>query len=647
MHCMRNVVTALVISAVALSGASCSAIGQQLEQRVAGQAATQIPSDLDVHVLDFLDTQKVPGATVAVTRNGRLVLSKGYGLADIDSGLQMQPSHRTKIGSVSKVITTIGALQLAEQGQLDLDGHLYASEVNPVWWDPAASPFLQFSDDGILAGTGDYLYALVTAIDNLSSPDLNELLDPNSDAPSYVHHGSYQDRVDLVLDWASQMQVRHLLSHTSGLLRSGDSPKTAAVFDKEPEEITYPELHRAMLMGVNGPPLLFPAGTARDYSNHGFGLMGQIIAEVSDMPYVNYTHANILAPLGLHDVVPTNLSVNELDATPYVSDKKGNPKPPQQQFQTLLDQPTISTSTGGWVATGQDLARIMCGLDQVSNNQRLLAHDTVDTMSTVWFPSAQWDQPLGWDWRRNVGELSKTGSTRRGGSARITKFLPGEFGNVEINVAVATNKRGGTPPRELLRTIAKLAAEADIPDEYDLFHGNPCRVDPGMTVQPPGSTPTPTGKPTPTDLPTPTTKPTPPTPVGTPPTQPPPTPTRTTPPPTRIAAPTVRAEDIWTLYRAMHCGPTETEVRASVYPGSTLVSVDLHWRVAEHTGSEPMTQVGAEIWSATLGPFSLDVLPEQQPSAPLILTVLATDQVGETASPEVEITLHRCPPLPQ
>jgi CubicO group peptidase (beta-lactamase class C family) len=69
-----------------------------------------------------LEDRRIPGATVAVVRGGRLLFAKGYGLADVN---QREPvaADRTlfHIGSNTKLFTWTAVMQLVEQGKLDLD----------------------------------------------------------------------------------------------------------------------------------------------------------------------------------------------------------------------------------------------------------------------------------------------------------------------------------------------------------------------------------------------------------------------------------------------------------------------------------------------------------------------------------------------
>ena len=652
----------LVAAVTALAVVACGDLEEKIGERVAGDAAGELPLLIDAQVLSYLDDKDVPGATVAVTVNGRLVLSKGYGVADLDEGTQMQPWHRSRIGSVSKLITTIAALQLVEQGDLDLQDHLYAADATPFWGDnPNGPPGIAYTDAGVLENPGDYYSALAAGVSELSeSPDLDDVAAPDEDGPPaplppYLTQGDYQADVQLAFDWANQIQIRNVLSHTTGLLRSGSAATAAEVFHNGNEDlVTYPEVHQAVLMGTNGPPLLFEAGTERKYSNHGFGLMGQVIAEVSGMPYEEFAYGGIFGPLGLTDVVPSGVAVGPLDVTPYNTDSDGNPV--KNPYDITGELP-LSTSTGGWVATAQDLVRVACGIDSVSNNLRLLKDNTVDT---VWYPEASISHPMGWDSVKN-GVLSKNGSSGQGG-ARITKYLAGSVSDVEINVAVATNQRGA-PPASLLKNIANEVAATAIPDDFDLFTHHRCYIPPGEGLanpQPPPGSGEPSPKPTPgpglaDPAPPPPADPSSPPPLADPSSPPPPAdpppppPTAELPRPPAVGDPVARNLELWSL--PDDCGkPIETLVRAPVRAGSGLSSVELQWSAGDgedQQGSVEMVETGTGVWSATLGPLHPRVFPEGHrlfDPLPLTMTVVANDQHGQTGSARAELTLYRCIP---
>jgi CubicO group peptidase (beta-lactamase class C family) len=81
-----------------------------------------VESIVDETIKSQLDSDSVPGATVSVVQDGDTVLSKGYGLADIESNQKVDP-EKTEffLGSSGKMFTAVAVLQLAEAGKLDMN----------------------------------------------------------------------------------------------------------------------------------------------------------------------------------------------------------------------------------------------------------------------------------------------------------------------------------------------------------------------------------------------------------------------------------------------------------------------------------------------------------------------------------------------
>jgi serine beta-lactamase-like protein LACTB len=87
------------------------------------------PSTLDgaaieqarAQVQELVRVKQVPGASVAVARDGVIIWSEGFGLADVEQGVPVTPLTRFRLGSVSKVITAAAVARLVETGALDLD----------------------------------------------------------------------------------------------------------------------------------------------------------------------------------------------------------------------------------------------------------------------------------------------------------------------------------------------------------------------------------------------------------------------------------------------------------------------------------------------------------------------------------------------
>lgn len=68
---------------------------------------------------------EAPGAAVIIVQEGRTVLRKGYGLANLETKTPMRPDMVLQIGSVTKQFTSTAILMLLEQGKLSLDDEIW------------------------------------------------------------------------------------------------------------------------------------------------------------------------------------------------------------------------------------------------------------------------------------------------------------------------------------------------------------------------------------------------------------------------------------------------------------------------------------------------------------------------------------------
>ncbi|MCC2669530.1 MAG: hypothetical protein K0Q72_2001, partial [Armatimonadetes bacterium] len=99
------------------AGLSASAGGSVPSQ---GSAWDPLESKVDVMVKDLITKSKLPGMTVAVTQQGRLIFSKGYGYANTSTKTPMTDTSRIRIGSVTKAaITGPSAFQLMKAKGID------------------------------------------------------------------------------------------------------------------------------------------------------------------------------------------------------------------------------------------------------------------------------------------------------------------------------------------------------------------------------------------------------------------------------------------------------------------------------------------------------------------------------------------------
>ncbi|OXM17499.1 hypothetical protein CGZ75_05910 [Paenibacillus herberti] len=69
-----------------------------------------------------MDNLKIPGAVISIVKDGKIVLAKGYGHANIAEGKSVDPATSLfRIASTTKLFTWTAVMQLVEQGKLDLD----------------------------------------------------------------------------------------------------------------------------------------------------------------------------------------------------------------------------------------------------------------------------------------------------------------------------------------------------------------------------------------------------------------------------------------------------------------------------------------------------------------------------------------------
>jgi CubicO group peptidase (beta-lactamase class C family) len=91
-----------------------------------GDAVPLTKADVDVWLDGYLPyalrTADIPGVVVTVVKDGQLLTARGFGYADVEKRTPVDPERTLfRPGSVSKLVTWTAAMQLVEQGKLDLD----------------------------------------------------------------------------------------------------------------------------------------------------------------------------------------------------------------------------------------------------------------------------------------------------------------------------------------------------------------------------------------------------------------------------------------------------------------------------------------------------------------------------------------------
>jgi len=68
---------------------------------------------------------RVPGLGIAIVQEGRLVYDEAFGFADIAARTTLTPTHRFRIASISKPITSVAIFKLIETGKLALSDRVF------------------------------------------------------------------------------------------------------------------------------------------------------------------------------------------------------------------------------------------------------------------------------------------------------------------------------------------------------------------------------------------------------------------------------------------------------------------------------------------------------------------------------------------
>lgn len=108
---MLRIARVFILGSVAVSAWASSAVGSDEGGRVDA-------------LFEAMGAKPLPGAAVLVARDGKVLLSKGYGLADVEHGVPIRPETRFNIASITKSFTALAVLKLREAKKLSLEDPL-------------------------------------------------------------------------------------------------------------------------------------------------------------------------------------------------------------------------------------------------------------------------------------------------------------------------------------------------------------------------------------------------------------------------------------------------------------------------------------------------------------------------------------------
>src|SRR5688500_4881488 len=90
---------------------------------------------IDVFVQSQKQKRKIPGLQLAIVRNGKIIKTGNYGLANVQDSIPVSNNTVFTINSITKAFTGIAILQLVEAGKLDLSSpvSIYLSDLPETW----------------------------------------------------------------------------------------------------------------------------------------------------------------------------------------------------------------------------------------------------------------------------------------------------------------------------------------------------------------------------------------------------------------------------------------------------------------------------------------------------------------------------------
>jgi CubicO group peptidase (beta-lactamase class C family) len=122
MRGLRSELSAALLALLFLTVPAPAGVSDQTQAGVQTLSVADLEKFLAPVMEQQIAKQHVAGAMVVIVKDGAILFAKGYGWADIAAGRPMTADATLlRPGSISKLFTAIGVMQLAEQGKLDLD----------------------------------------------------------------------------------------------------------------------------------------------------------------------------------------------------------------------------------------------------------------------------------------------------------------------------------------------------------------------------------------------------------------------------------------------------------------------------------------------------------------------------------------------
>jgi D-alanyl-D-alanine carboxypeptidase len=281
----------LSFSALFLLAAVSIAVAQQPAPIPASQPPLR--DRIQTYLDEWRASASFPGASVGVVLPDGTAFGVVTGVSDRAAGAPLKVEDLFLAGSTGKTFFAAAAVQLIERGSLDLD-----------------------------APVSKYLGA---------RPWFARL--PN----------------------AKEITVRHLMTHTSGIVRYEMDPKFTADLRAQPDKVWKPEEQIAYQFDAKPP---FAAGQGWDYSDTNYIVLGMIVEGITGKPLYEEIRTRFLAPLKLTHVVPSTSRRIPGLIPGYAGPRDPLGLPDEMLVKgELVINPQFEWAGGGFATSPLDLAR--------------------------------------------------------------------------------------------------------------------------------------------------------------------------------------------------------------------------------------------------------------------------------------------------
>lgn len=329
--------------------------------------------DMDSLIKRYLKRWELNGAQLAIARNDSLLYAKGFGWANKELGIAMEPNMIMRMASVSKLVTAIGVMKLQEMGRLRLSDKV-------------------FGPKGIL---NDTAYTNV------------------------IKDKRYYD-----------ITVEHLLRHQGGFTNAAGDPMFSTRYIMMQNHLKEPPNHRTLLRILLRRRLGYNPGTMQRYSNLGYTLLSMIIERRSGMAYETFMQKKVLEPAGCYDFHIAGIYYEDRrdNEVKYYMHQGSEPVYEYNNSGRKVDKcygendlPRLS-GAGAWCASAAELCRLIASVDGIDRIPDILNSKSVAAMTRE-MPNHGFS--IGWNFTPNRRPWVRTGSLS-GTSAIVLRYPDGE-----------------------------------------------------------------------------------------------------------------------------------------------------------------------------------------------------------------------------